>query len=120
MHFSAFTLLSFLALADVALSICPGFNYGISNFETVPGNNPGRDAHVWTIFDDSCNDVGSFKTFVDGNPCTADRTPFGCSPPPIIFNKLTFRGQDYACRPNPNGDSCRAHTISVCCRNDGH
>lgn len=38
-----------------------------------------------TVYDDSCNAVDGLVT--DENPCT--QATFGCSPPPIRFNKYT-------------------------------
>ena len=37
------------------------------------------------VYDDSCNQVDGLTT--TGNPC--DEGIFGCSPPPIIFNRYT-------------------------------
>ncbi|TFK64774.1 hypothetical protein BDN72DRAFT_801831 [Pluteus cervinus] len=115
MHFSAFSLLPFLALADVALSVCPGFNYAISNVES--GSLQGRYAHRWTVYDDSCNEIQTIELDQYANPCFD--TPFGCSPPPTLFNKYTRDGLDYVCRQDPNSGVCRGDVISVCCRNDG-
>ncbi|TFK60606.1 hypothetical protein BDN72DRAFT_850388 [Pluteus cervinus] len=111
MRFSAFSLLPLLALADVTLTICPGFNYGIGNVQR------GNVFNRWTIYDDNCNAVDSLTT--TGNPCTSGI--FGCSPPPIIFNRYTnsFTGLVYACRTDPRSGVCGNDVISVCCRNDG-
>ena len=46
------------------------------------------DSHVFIsgqVYDDSCNHVDSLTT--NGNPC--DSGTFGCSPPPVIFNRYT-------------------------------
>ncbi|TFK63632.1 hypothetical protein BDN72DRAFT_775687 [Pluteus cervinus] len=114
MRFSAFTLLPLLSLVDVALSLCPGFNYAIGNVQPI-GNGINR----WTIYDDSCNPVDSLTT--DLNPCTTGGI-FACSPPPITFVKYTntFTGLMYACRKDANSGVCGSDIISVCCRNDGH
>ncbi|TFK60603.1 hypothetical protein BDN72DRAFT_507247 [Pluteus cervinus] len=122
MHFSTFSLLPLLALADVALSICPGFNYAVGNLQYSP------DSHydVWRVYDDSCkqHDVLSIPGTPGWNPCFQGM--FGCSPPPIHFNtyKDSHTGLIYNCRPDPNSGSCQndfgTDIISVCCRNDGH
>ncbi|TFK58445.1 hypothetical protein BDN72DRAFT_806416 [Pluteus cervinus] len=115
MHFSGFSLLPLLALADVALSVCPGYNYGISN--AVDVNN----VKIWSVYEDNCI-VADYLTSKDGNvnPCTSGM--FGCSPPPIHFNKYTnsHTGLIYDCRPDPNAGRCGNYDIAVCCRNDGH
>ncbi|TFK68304.1 hypothetical protein BDN72DRAFT_898253 [Pluteus cervinus] len=108
MRFSTFSLLPLLALADVALSICPGFNYGIGNVQALGGG-----VNRWTIYDDTCSPVDSLTT--NENPCTAGI--FGCSPPPIIFNRYT---NTFSGLIDPNSGVCGNDVISVCCRNDGH
>jgi NAD dependent epimerase/dehydratase family enzyme len=75
-----FSTLTPLLLAPLAAAICPGFNYGIGNQQAL-GNGISR----WTIYDDGCNAVDSLTT--TKNPCTTGT--FGCSPPPIIFNRYT-------------------------------
>ncbi|TFK68283.1 hypothetical protein BDN72DRAFT_898236 [Pluteus cervinus] len=116
MHFSAFSLLPFLALADVALSICPGFNYGIGNV------NAGDEYNMWNVYDDSCKVVDGLGLLTKDNPCFAQNGIFGCSPPPVYFNryKSTHTGLIYTCRPDGGSGSCGSDIISVCCRNDGH
>ena len=41
--------------------------------------------HLGTVYDDSCKAVDSLTT--NKNPCT--QGTFGCSPPPVIFNRYT-------------------------------
>ena len=41
--------------------------------------------HLGLVYDDSCNQVDGLTT--SGNPC--DQGIFGCSPPPVIFNRYT-------------------------------
>ncbi|TFK62355.1 hypothetical protein BDN72DRAFT_932560 [Pluteus cervinus] len=115
MHFSAFSLLPLLALADVALSICPGFNYGIGNVHPL---NTGYNR--WDVYDDSCNKVDLLTITTSENPCF--QGIFGCSPPPVTFNQYTSTRTNlvYNCRPDPNSGVCGTNAISVCCRNDGH
>ncbi|KAI0786925.1 hypothetical protein C8Q75DRAFT_720314 [Abortiporus biennis] len=112
LHFSTVLLIPFL-LASPALSICPGFNYGIGNVMSL-----GDGINRWNVYDDSCNQVDGLVT--NENPCTEGI--FGCSPPPIIFNRYTnsFTGLIYACRTDPNSGVCGNDVISVCCRNDGN
>ncbi|TFK68393.1 hypothetical protein BDN72DRAFT_841872 [Pluteus cervinus] len=114
MRFSAFSLLPLLSLVDVALSICPGFNYGISNPQDL-----GNGVRRWVVYDDSCVPVDSLTT--DMNPCTTGNK-FGCSPPPISINfyRNSFTKLKYACRGDPNSGKCGNDVIAVCCRNDGH
>ncbi|KAJ7153304.1 hypothetical protein C8R46DRAFT_912582 [Mycena filopes] len=102
-----------VSLATTVSAICPGFNYGIGN---VIGE--GNGINRWNVYDDSCNVVDGLTT--NENPCTTHI--FGCSPPPIIFNRYTnsFNGLVYACRTDPNSGSCGNDVISVCCRNDGN
>ncbi|KAF9556825.1 hypothetical protein CPC08DRAFT_669374 [Agrocybe pediades] len=103
------------ALFNVAVAVCPGFNFAVGNQQKLGGID---NASRWTIYDDSCNPVDSLTT--NQNPC--DSTTFGCSPPPIIFNRYTntFTGLVYACRQDPNSGKCGNDVISVCCRNDGN
>ncbi|KAI0786919.1 hypothetical protein C8Q75DRAFT_720300 [Abortiporus biennis] len=110
--FSTLLLIPFI-LASPALSICPGFNFGIGNVMSL-GNGVNR----WNVYDDSCNQVDGLTT--NQNPC--NEGIFGCSPPPIIFNEYTntFTGLRYACRTDPNSGVCGNDVISVCCRNDGN
>ncbi|TFK68306.1 hypothetical protein BDN72DRAFT_841994 [Pluteus cervinus] len=114
MHSSAFSLLAFLALADVALSICPGFNYGVTTVQSLGDNN------AWMVYDDSCTLVDMVIEPKNGNPCTS-RT-FGCSPPPVTINTYmnTQSKLVYACRPAPGAGQCQGVDMAVCCRNDGH
>ncbi|KAH6867445.1 hypothetical protein BKA70DRAFT_1494279 [Coprinopsis sp. MPI-PUGE-AT-0042] len=111
MHF--LTLLIVPLAASFAVAICPGFNYGIGNQQDL-GNGVSR----WTVYDTSCAAKDSLTTNL--NPCT--QGIFGCSPPPIIFNRYTntFTGLIYNCRTDPNSGSCGSDVISVCCRNDGN
>ncbi|KAF9541908.1 hypothetical protein CPC08DRAFT_824331 [Agrocybe pediades] len=109
------TIISAFTLS--ATAVCPGFNFAVGNQQKLGGID---DASRWTIYDDSCNAVDSLTTFLGQNPC--DTTTFGCSPPPIIFNRYTntFTGLVYACRTDPNSGKCGNDVISVCCRNDGN
>lgn len=80
------------------LAICPGFNYGVGNVQSL-GNGISRCKcfvsssfplkFTWynagTVYDDGCNAVDSLTT--TGNPCTSGT--FGCSPPPVTFNRYT-------------------------------
>ncbi|KAJ7641985.1 hypothetical protein FB45DRAFT_988318 [Roridomyces roridus] len=102
-------MLSITLLASTVQAICPGFNYAVGQ-----GNGINR----WDVYDDSCNIVDSLTTNL--NPC--DQSTFGCSPPPIIFNRYTntFTGLVYACRTDPQSGVCGNDVISVCCRNDGN
>ncbi|TFK68311.1 hypothetical protein BDN72DRAFT_842002 [Pluteus cervinus] len=102
------------SLADVALSVCPGFNYGIGN--ALPYGLDNR----WNIYDDSCNIADTLIIPTSSNPCATDT--FGCSPPPLYFNKYksTRTNLIYDCRPDPNSGVCGNDAIAVCCRNDGH
>ncbi|TFK68305.1 hypothetical protein BDN72DRAFT_960374 [Pluteus cervinus] len=115
MHFSAFSLLPLLALADVALSICPGFNYAVGNVQPIGSKEIG-----WFVYDDSCNLVDKLVMEKHGNPCTSSM--FGCSPPPLHINKYTSSHTKliYDCRPDPKAGNCATDLIAVCCRNDGH
>ncbi|TFK60607.1 hypothetical protein BDN72DRAFT_507493 [Pluteus cervinus] len=108
------TLLPLLALADVALSVCPGFNYAIGNVQDL-----GSGYSLWRVYDADCNAVDGLTTNL--NPCTSRSGIFGCSPPPILFNryKNTYTGIVYTCRTDPNSGVCGNDVISVCCRNDG-
>ncbi|TFK65091.1 hypothetical protein BDN72DRAFT_881166 [Pluteus cervinus] len=111
MHFSAFSLLPFLALADVALSICPGSKYGISNVEAGSGFNR------WTVYDNSCTKVDSLTLPPRDDPCTTGGI-FGCSPASTTFNKYMPKGSTgptYTCRPDTNSGTCGSSVISVCC-----
>ncbi|KIL71374.1 hypothetical protein M378DRAFT_93899 [Amanita muscaria Koide BX008] len=112
MKFTAAAVVPFLIASQVA-AICPGFNYGIGNVQSL-GNGINR----WTVYDDSCNAVDGLTT--NQNPCTEGI--FGCTPPPITFNSYTnsFSHLIYACRPDPNSGTCGNDVISVCCRNDGN
>ncbi|KAI7781797.1 hypothetical protein LA080_014287 [Diaporthe eres] len=49
------------------------------------------------------------------------RCMFGCSPPPIIFNRWRYNanGLWFSCRTDSIAGSCGSDSISVCCRNDG-
>ncbi|KAM6498825.1 hypothetical protein JOM56_006773 [Amanita muscaria] len=71
MKFTAAAVVPFLVASQVA-AICPGFNYGIGNLQR-------------TVYDDSCNAVDGLTT--NQNPCTEGI--FGCTPPPITFNRYT-------------------------------
>ncbi|KAH9889464.1 hypothetical protein C8Q73DRAFT_654260 [Cubamyces lactineus] len=109
-------LIAFATLAATASqvsAICPGFNYAIGN-QIVLGGGYSR----WNVYDDSCNVADGLTT--NGNPC--DQGIFGCSPPPILFDRYTstVTGLIYACRPDPNSGVCGSDVISVCCRNDGN
>ncbi|KIM47336.1 hypothetical protein M413DRAFT_16615 [Hebeloma cylindrosporum] len=99
-----------LLLVSSTLAICPGFNYGIGNVQSLGGGG--------TFYDDSCNVVDGLTT--NNNPC--NEGIFACSPPPIIFDEYTnsFTGLRYACRTDPNSGTCGSDVISVCCRNDGN
>ncbi|KIK64535.1 hypothetical protein GYMLUDRAFT_56939 [Collybiopsis luxurians FD-317 M1] len=99
--------------ASSVLAICPGFNYGIGNVQSL-----GDGFNKWTVYDDSCNPVDGLIT--NENPCTEGI--FACSPPPILFDGYTntFTGLKYACRTDPNSGTCGNDVISVCCRNDGN
>ncbi|KAF9256223.1 hypothetical protein L218DRAFT_911569 [Marasmius fiardii PR-910] len=110
----AFTsLLITVASIGQVVAICPGFNYGIGNVQSLGGG-----VNRWTVYTDDCRAVDGLTT--NQNPCTEGI--FGCSPPPIIFNEYTntFTGLRYACRRDPNSGSCGGDVISVCCRNDGN
>ncbi|KIM47344.1 hypothetical protein M413DRAFT_64049 [Hebeloma cylindrosporum] len=102
-----------LLLVSSSLAICPGFNYGVGNVQSLGGG-----VNRWNVYDDSCNVVDGLTTTF--NPCTVGT--FGCSPPPIIFNEYTnsFTGLRYACRTDPNSGTCGSDVVSVCCRNDGN
>ncbi|KAI0792894.1 hypothetical protein C8Q75DRAFT_804607 [Abortiporus biennis] len=110
--FKTALLVPFVLVAPV-LSICPGFNFGIGNQQSL-GNGISR----WTVYDDSCNPADSLTT--TENPCT--QGIFTCSPPPITFTGYTSSqtGLKYTCRPDPNSGTCGNDAISVCCRNDGN
>ncbi|KAI0653514.1 hypothetical protein C8Q70DRAFT_927606 [Cubamyces menziesii] len=101
------------AASQVSADICPGFNYAIGN-QIVIGDGISR----WNVYDHSCNAIDGLIT--EENPC--DAGIFGCSPPPIIFDRYTnsFSGLIYACRTDPNSGVCGSDVISVCCRNDGN
>ncbi|KAJ7892902.1 hypothetical protein B0H14DRAFT_960933 [Mycena olivaceomarginata] len=106
-------LLVAVALSTTVGAICPGFNFAIGN--VIP---QGNGINRWNVYDDSCNVVDGLTT--NQNPCTEGI--FGCSPPPVIFNRYTntFSGLIYACRTDPNSGVCGNDVISVCCRNDGN
>ncbi|KAH6914742.1 hypothetical protein BKA70DRAFT_1256952 [Coprinopsis sp. MPI-PUGE-AT-0042] len=110
MRFS--TLMIAPLASGFAAAICPGFNFGIGN-QQVLGNGISR----WTVYNSGCAAVDGLTT--NQNPCT--QGIFGCSPPPIIFNRYTntFSGLIYNCRRDPNSGTCGSDVISVCCRNDG-
>ncbi|VDB90159.1 unnamed protein product [Peniophora sp. CBMAI 1063] len=101
------------AVAGQVSAICPGFNYGIGNQQSLGGG-----VSRWTVYNDDCSAADSLTT--NKNPC--DQGIFGCSPPPIIFNHYTntFTGLKYVCRTDPNSGKCGSDVISVCCRNDGN
>ncbi|KAH9889471.1 hypothetical protein C8Q73DRAFT_159755 [Cubamyces lactineus] len=106
-------LIAFAALATAASqvsAVCPGFNYAIGNQQVI-----GDGISRWTVYDDSCNAVDGLLT--NENPC--DQGIFGCSPPPIIFDRYTntFTGLIYACRTDPNSGVCGSDVISVCVSN---
>ncbi|KAJ7636511.1 hypothetical protein FB45DRAFT_828757 [Roridomyces roridus] len=107
------SIVSIALLAASANAICPGFNFGIGNQMSL-----GSGINRWDVYDDSCNVVDGLTT--NQNPC--DEGIFGCSPPPVIFNRYTstFTGLVYACRTDPNSGTCGSDVISVCCRNDGN
>ncbi|EAU88932.1 hypothetical protein CC1G_10578 [Coprinopsis cinerea okayama7 len=102
-------LVPFIASAS---AICPGFNYGVGNVRSL-GNGFNR----WDVYNSACEVVDGLTTNL--NPC--DTSTFGCTPPPIKFNRYTnsFDGLIYECRPDPNSGRCGDDVISVCCRNDG-
>ncbi|KAJ7817407.1 hypothetical protein B0H13DRAFT_1662722 [Mycena leptocephala] len=106
-------LLVAVALSTTVGAICPGFNFAIGNVI-----REGNGVNRWNVYDDSCNVVDGLNT--NQNPCTEGI--FGCSPPPIIFDRYTnsFSGLIYACRTDPNSGVCGNDVISVCCRNDGN
>ncbi|KAJ6548833.1 hypothetical protein B0H19DRAFT_952868 [Mycena capillaripes] len=110
---TSLTVLVAVALSTTVSAICPGFNFGIGN--VIP---EGNGVNRWNVYDDSCNVVDGLTT--NQNPCTEGI--FGCSPPPIIFDRYTnsFSGLIYACRTDPNSGVCGNDVISVCCRNDGN
>ncbi|KAF9036753.1 hypothetical protein BJ165DRAFT_1532854 [Panaeolus papilionaceus] len=114
--FTALTLPTLLVVNQVA-AICPGFNFGIGN---VIDQGKLGDAEVsrWNVYNDNCDVVDGLTT--TENPCFSGT--FGCSPPPIIFNRYTnsFTGLIYDCRTDPNSGKCGNDVISVCCRNDGN
>jgi hypothetical protein len=85
MHFP--TLILVPLAAGLASAICPGFNFGIGNQKAL-----GSGISRWVVYDANCNAVDSLTT--TENPCTARSGIFGCSPPPITFNryKSTFSG----------------------------
>jgi hypothetical protein len=66
--------------AGFASAICPGYNFGIG-FQQQLGGGTNR----WTVYDANCKAVDSLTT--NKNPC--DSRIFGCSPPPVIFNRYT-------------------------------
>ncbi|KAF9557429.1 hypothetical protein CPC08DRAFT_819886, partial [Agrocybe pediades] len=101
------------ALVNVAVAVCPGFNFAIGHQQDL-----GQGVSRWTVYNDACQSVDGLTT--NQNPCT--QGIFGCSPPPIIFNRYvnSFSGLIYACRTDPNAGQCGNDAISVCCRNDGH
>jgi hypothetical protein len=100
MKFTIATVVLPLFLAYQAAAICPGFNYGIGNVQNL-GNGVNRcklfliklfkkiDRDglllVGSVYDDSCKQVDGLTT--TGNPCT--QGIFGCTPPPITFNRYT-------------------------------
>ncbi|KAH6911988.1 hypothetical protein BKA70DRAFT_1184522 [Coprinopsis sp. MPI-PUGE-AT-0042] len=110
MRFS--TLIVAPLAASFAAAICPGFNYGIGNQQAL-----GNGVSKWTVYNAGCGAVDSLITA--GNPC--NQGIFGCSPPPVIFNRYTntFSGLVYNCRRDGNSGACGSDVISVCCRNDG-
>jgi len=106
MKFTIATTILPLFLAHQVVGICPGFNYGIGNVQrlgnginrckcyTLPltVNDDGLFRHLvffffltGNVYDANCNQVDGLTT--TGNPCT--NGIFGCSPPPIIFNRYT-------------------------------
>ncbi|EAU89930.1 hypothetical protein CC1G_08412 [Coprinopsis cinerea okayama7 len=102
-----------LPMISSAIAICPGFNFGVGN--VIPlGNGVNR----WNVYNSNCDVVDGLTT--NQNPCTSGT--FGCTPPPILFNRYTnsFTGLIYNCRPDPNSGRCGNDVISVCCRNDGN
>ncbi|KAL0958452.1 hypothetical protein HGRIS_000594 [Hohenbuehelia grisea] len=110
-HFAALVFVPLFATGVSA--ICPGFNYGIGNQQSLGGG-----VSRWTVYNSACGAVDSLTT--NQNPC--NQGIFGCSPPPIIFNRYTntFTGLIYNCRRDPNSGVCGGDVISVCCRNDGN
>jgi hypothetical protein len=107
MKFTIATTILPLFLARQAVGICPGFNFGIGNVQRL-GNGINRCKLLYfashrkrrrfirhpffflsfltgNVYDDSCNQVDGLTT--TGNPCT--NGIFGCSPPPITFNRYT-------------------------------
>ena len=92
-----------LFLASQAVAICPGFNFGIGNEQslgngvnrckcyTLPLNVNLNDDGLFVFFltgnvyDDNCNVVDGLTT--TGNPC--DQGIFGCTAAPITFNRYT-------------------------------
>ncbi|KAK7706665.1 hypothetical protein SLS64_007496 [Diaporthe eres] len=105
-------VLTVLGSASSVGAICPGFNAGIGHQQ-----NLGGGVSRWTIYDTNCRAIDSLTT--TGNPC--DSGMFGCSPPPIIFNRWRYNanGLWFSCRTDSRAGSCGSDSISVCCRNDG-
>jgi hypothetical protein len=83
MHFS--TLILVPLAAGFASAICPGFNFGIGNQQSLGGGT-----NRWTVYDANCKAVDSLTT--NKNPC--DSGTFGCTSAPITFNRYrnTFTG----------------------------
>ncbi|EAU89900.1 hypothetical protein CC1G_08382 [Coprinopsis cinerea okayama7 len=106
-------LAAVLPFVASAVAICPGFNFGIGNVQDL-----GSGWKRWSIYNTDCKAVDSLTT--TGNPCTSGT--FGCTPPPILFNRYTnsFTGLIYDCRPDSRSGRCGNDVISVCCRNDGN
>ncbi|KAF8224619.1 hypothetical protein L208DRAFT_1310296 [Tricholoma matsutake] len=106
MKFTAAAVVPFLVASQVA-AICPGFNYGIGNVQRL-GNGINR----WNIYNVNCNVVDGLTT--NQNPCI--QGIFGCTPPPITFNTYanSFSHLLYACRLDPNSETCGNDVISVC------
>ncbi|KAJ7149666.1 hypothetical protein C8R46DRAFT_522595 [Mycena filopes] len=92
--------------------ICAGYSYGIIHIGDVDNTGNGQGIQQgYAVVDNSCNEVLSTVT---SNVCTEPE--YGCSPAPIIINKLVLNGQQYTCRVEPSAGWCAGpQDIAVCC-----
>ncbi|KAJ7141989.1 hypothetical protein C8R46DRAFT_1134510 [Mycena filopes] len=93
--------------------ICAGYSYGIIHSGDVDNTANGKGIQQgYAVVDNNCHEVLSTVT---SNVCTEPE--YGCSPEPIIINKLVLSGKQYTCRVEPLAGWCSGpQDIAVCCK----
>ncbi|KAF9521760.1 hypothetical protein CPB83DRAFT_742139, partial [Crepidotus variabilis] len=96
----------------MATTPSPNYGFGVGNVQSLGGGY-----NRWNVYDGNCRVVDGLTT--NGNPCTQGM--FGCSPPPIKFNRYTssYNGGVYSCYPDSSAENCGNDPVSVCVSSNG-